>query len=105
MSTKPSYQELEHRVFDWGVDHGIVQNAKPLSQAIKCLEEATALLKAIEQCSESEVKTSLGNTWIALVLTAGTMDMDLQECMASCTAELANKHGFLRADGLWGLSC
>ena len=63
-----NYQELEHKVFDWGVDRGIDQNAKPMGQAIKCLEEVTELIDAINRVSETEIRDALGDIWVTLVM-------------------------------------
>ncbi len=96
-----NYQELEHKVFDWGVERGIVQNAKPMGQAIKCLEEVTELIDAINRVSETEIRDALGDVWVTLVMTAATMDMDLQECMLSAYNQIKDRKGFLRQDGVF----
>lgn len=96
-----NYRELEHKVFDWGVDRGIVQNAKPMGQAIKCLEEVTELLESINRGSETEIRDALGDIWVTLVMTAATMDMDLQECMLGAYNQIKDRRGFLRQDGVF----
>lgn len=96
-----NYQELEHKVFDWGVGRGVVQNAKPMGQAIKCLEEVTELIDAINRVSETEIRDALGDIWVTLVMTAATMDMDLQECMLGAYNQIKDRRGFLRQDGVF----
>jgi hypothetical protein len=96
-----NYQELERKVFDWGVDRGIVQNAKPMGQAIKCLEEVTELIDALNRGSESDIRDALGDVWVTLVMTAATMDMDLQECMRGAYMQIKDRKGFLRQDGVF----
>jgi hypothetical protein len=57
-----NYQELEHKVFDWGVERGIVQNAKPMGQAIKCLEEVTELIDSTSNASSASA-AACGQPW------------------------------------------
>ncbi len=96
-----NYQELEHKVYDWGVARGIVQNAKPMGQAIKCLSEVTELIDAVNLGSETKIRDALGDVWVTLVMTAATMDMNLQECMHEAYDQIKDRKGFLRQDGVF----
>lgn len=94
-----SYAEIEGLVYQWGCERGIVQNGKPMSQAIKCGEEVNELLSAINRCSESEIIDALGDVWVTLVMTASTMNLNLVDCMYAAYEDIKGRTGFLRQDG------
>lgn len=94
-----SYQEVENLVYDWGVRTGIVQNGKPMSQALKALEEVQELLSAINRCRESEIIDALGDVWVCLLMTASTMNLNLVDCMYAAYDDIKDRKGFLRQDG------
>lgn len=94
-----SYQEVENLIYDWGVRLGIVANAKPMSQAVKCAEECVELLSAINNGSESDARDALGDVFVTLVMTAATMDMKLLDCIYEAYDQIKGRTGFLRQDG------
>ena len=96
-----SYQEIDRKVYDWGIARGIVPNAKPMGQAIKCLEEVTELIDAVNRGSEADIRDALGDVWVTLVMTAATMDMNLVECMYLAYDQIKDRKGFLRQDGVF----
>lgn len=96
-----SYQDVEKKVFAWGVDRGIVQHGQPMGQAIKCLEECTELLDAINKSRDAAIADALGDIWVTLVMTAATMDMDLLDCMYGAYNEIKDRKGTLGPDGIF----
>lgn len=96
-----SYAEIELKVVRWGEARGIVQNGKPMGQAIKCLEETTELLDAINKGNVVEVRDALGDIWVTLVMTAATMDINLLECMYEAYEEIKDRKGTLLPSGIF----
>ena len=96
-----SYAEIEMKVVQWGEARGIVQNGKPMGQAIKCLEETTELLDAINKGNVVEVRDALGDIWVTLVMTAATMDINLVECMYEAYEEIKDRKGYLTPEGIF----
>lgn len=94
-----SYAEIEGKVYQWGCERGIVQNGKPMSQALKALEEVQELLSAINRCSESEVVDAMGDVWVCLLMTASIMNLNLVDCMYAAYDDIKDRKGFLRQDG------
>ena len=96
-----SYSDVEAKVLAWGRDRGIVQHGQPMGQAIKCLEECTELLDAINKNKDAAVEDALGDIWVTLVMTAATMNMSLLDCMYGAYNEIKDRKGFLGPDGVF----
>lgn len=96
-----SYSEIEGLIYQWGCERGIVQNGRPMSQAVKCAEECVELLTAINKGSESEARDALGDVFVTLVMTAAVMDFKLLDCIYEAYGEIKNRKGFLRQDGMF----
>ena len=96
-----SYAEIEMQVVRWGEARGIVQNGKPMGQAIKCLEECTELLDAINKNNTVEVRDALGDIWVTLVMTAATMDINLLECFHEAYDQIKDRKGYLTPEGIF----
>jgi len=96
-----SYQDIEKKVFDWGVARGIVQHGQPIGQAIKCLEEVTELLDSINKNRDAAVADALGDIWVTLVMTAATMNMSLLDCMYGAYDEIKDRKGYLTPEGVF----
>ena len=52
-----SWAYYENQTEIWGYARGIIQNGKPMGQAIKTLEETTELLDAINKGDKEAIKT------------------------------------------------
>jgi len=96
-----TYDDVARKVFDWGVDRGIVQHGQPMGQAIKCLEECTELLDAINKNRDAAIADAIGDIWVTLVMTAATMDMDLLDCFYGAYNEIKDRKGTLGPDGIF----
>ncbi len=90
------YKDL---IYDWSMDRGIVQNGKPMAQAIKTLEETTELLDAINIDSKDEVKDAIGDIFVTLCNVCFTYGVDLNECVDGAYNEIKDRKGYLRSDG------
>lgn len=83
----------------WAEDRGIVQNGKPMGQAIKTLEETTELIDALNRDDKEDVSDSVGDIFVTLCNVCSTYDLELTECVAGAYEEIKDRKGFLRADG------
>lgn len=96
-----SFAEYEMKVLQWGEDRGIVQNAKPMGQAIKTLEEVTELLDAINKGDMPEIKDAVGDVVVTLLMVCATLDIDLTECLAGAYGEIKDRKGYLTPEGVF----
>jgi phosphoribosyl-ATP pyrophosphohydrolase len=96
-----SYSKYEMKVLQWGMDRGIVQNGKPMGQAIKTLEEVTELLDAINRNDMTEIKDAVGDIVVTLLMVCATLDIDLTECLAGAYGQIKDRRGYLTAEGVF----
>lgn len=96
-----SFSSIEMEVVRWGEARGIVQNGKPLGQAIKTLEETTELIDAINRGHEDDIKDAVGDILVTLAMVCATKDIDLTECFNHAYQQIKNRKGYLRADGVF----
>jgi len=95
------FKEVELKVLRWGEARGIVQNGKPLGQAIKTLEEATELVSAVARNDMPEIKDAVGDVMVTLVMVCATLDIDLTDCFNGAYEQIKDRKGYLRADGVF----
>lgn len=96
-----SYSKYESLVLQWGTARGIVQNGKPMGQAIKTLEEVTELLDAINKGDMPAVKDAVGDVVVTLLMVCATLDIDLTQCLAGAYDEIKDRRGYLNAEGVF----
>jgi len=96
-----SYADIESKVLQWGRDRGIVQHGKPMSQALKTLEEVNELLVGINKNSPAEIRDALGDVWVTLVMCAATMDINLTDCFYEAYDQIKDRTGFLTPEGVF----
>ena len=96
-----NYDNYAKLVLQWGVDRGIVQNGKPIGQAIKTLEEVTELLDAINKGDMDETKDAVGDIVVTLLMVCATLDIDLVDRMAGAYGQIKDRRGYLTAEGVF----
>ena len=96
-----SFSKYEMKIIQWGMDRGIVQNGKPIGQAIKTLEEVTELLDAINRGDMPEIKDAVGDIVVTLLMVCATLDIDLTECLAGAYEQIKHRRGYLTAAGVF----
>lgn len=96
-----SYSEYEMKVVQWGEARGIVQNGKPMGQAIKTLEEVTELIDALHRDDLDDIKDAVGDVVVTLIMVCATKDIDLTSCLALAYEQIKDRRGYLRPDGVF----
>ena len=96
-----SFAEVELKVLQWGEARGIVPNAKPMTQAIKTLEECTELLDAINKGNRAEVIDAVGDIGVTLILQCALQDIDFVGCLYSAYEVIKNRKGYLTPEGMF----
>lgn len=96
-----SYAEYEMKVVQWGEARGIVQNGKPMGQAIKTLEEVTELIDALHRDDLDDIKDAVGDVVVTLIMVCATKDIDLTSCLALAYQQIKDRKGYLRPDGVF----
>lgn len=96
-----SYAQVEMKILQWGEKRGIVQNGKPIGQAIKTLEEVTELLDAINKGDREATIDAVGDVVVTLIMVCATLDLDLTECLESAYEQIKDRKGYLTPDGVF----
>jgi uncharacterized protein YabN with tetrapyrrole methylase and pyrophosphatase domain len=96
-----SYAEIENKIEIWGYDRGVIENGKPMGQAIKTLEECTELIDAIHRDDRDAVIDALGDIGVTLLMQCAIQNISFTECLEAAYSQIKDRRGFLRADGVF----
>ena len=83
----------------WFEDRGIADNGKPLSQAIKTLEEVTELFDALNKDDKHEVMDAVGDIYVTLRGVCLTYGISMQNCVSQAYHEIKDRKGHLTPEG------
>lgn len=96
-----SYSDIELKIIIWGERRGIVQNGKPMGQAIKTLEEVTELLDAVNKGDRAATIDAVGDVVVTLIMVCATLDLDLTECLGAAYEQIKDRKGYLTPEGVF----
>lgn len=96
-----SYRELELQVIRWAEARRIIPNSTATAQAIKTHEELGELLSALHRGDREETIDAYGDILVTLIIGADLAGIDLVEAMAHAYAQIKDRKGFLRKDGVF----
>jgi NTP pyrophosphatase (non-canonical NTP hydrolase) len=96
-----SFAEYEIKTIQWAEARRIIPNSTPLAQAIKTLEEVTELLSALHRGDREEMIDAYGDVLVTLIIGADLADLDLTGCLEAAYAQIKDRRGTLRADGVF----
>lgn len=96
-----TFADVENKLEMWGYDRGIVQNGKPMGQAIKTLEETTELIDAIHKGDRQEVIDAIGDIGVTLLMQCAIQKISFTECLEAAYNQIKDRKGYLRADGVF----
>jgi len=85
----------------WMEDRGIKENGKPLSQAIKSLEELTELFDALNKDDRYEVMDAIGDIYVTLIGVCVTYGVEMEECIGQAYNEIKDRKGYLTPEGMF----
>ena len=97
--TKHSFEGIVNKVIQWGFDRKITTNGKPITQAIKTLEECHELLVAINTNNDVEIKDAIGDIVVTLIMQCELQGLDLGECVEAAYNEIKDRKGYLNEAG------
>lgn len=96
-----SWSYYENEVEVWGYDRGIIQNGKPMGQAIKTLEETTELIDAINRNDADAIKDAVGDIFVTLLMQCAIQGFTATEALQAAYDQIKHRKGFLRPDGVF----
>lgn len=91
--------KLVSQVSTWGKDRKITVNGKPITQAIKTLEETHELLEAINRNDKHEIKDAIGDIVVTLIMQCELQGTTLERCLQQSYMEIKDRRGYLNEVG------
>ena len=88
-----NYLNLETRVLKWAENKGILDNAKPINQALKTLEEVNELLTGIVTDDHEEIKDAFGDILVTIIIGAELQGLNLLDCLESALNIIEKRTG------------
>jgi NTP pyrophosphatase (non-canonical NTP hydrolase) len=74
-----TFEVLKSRVISWADERGILHGSTPAKQALKTIEEANELHKAVKI---EDYRDALGDVLVTLIIGAEIANVDILECLA-----------------------
>lgn len=96
-----SWSYYENEVEIWGYARGIIQNGKPMGQAIKTLEETTELIDAIHRNDSEAIKDAVGDVLVTLLMQCAIQGFTATEALQAAHEQIKDRKGYLRPDGVF----
>lgn len=94
-----TFQDLHEMVLTWAWDKGIIQSGKPMTQAIKTLEEVHELIEAINKDDQEAIHDAIGDIIVTLVSQAWMQGTTVRACLALAYDEIKGRTGHLDETG------
>jgi len=83
----------------WFKDRGIVENGKPLAQAIKTLEETTEMFDALQRDDKEALMDAIGDIYVTLRGVCLTYGVNMEACVSTAYHEIKDRKGYLTPEG------
>jgi len=88
-----NYLNLEERVLMWAENKGILDNAEPINQGLKTLEEVNELLTGIVTDDREEIKDAFGDILVTIIIGAELQGLNLLDCLESALNIIEKRTG------------
>lgn len=90
---KQSYETLARKIINRFTDIGIVKPENAKTQFMKVVEELGELAEGINKDKPEQVKDSLGDVLVTLILLAEDLNLNLLDCLNSAWGEIKDRKG------------
>ena len=96
-----AYRIVELEILRWAEDRKIIPNSTAMAQAIKTHEELGELLSALHRNDRVDIIDAYGDLMVTLIIGADLAGVDLVEALNIAYAQIKNRKGHLREDGVF----
>ena len=90
---RQSYETLAHKIINRFTNIGIVKPENVKTQFMKVTEELGELAEGINKDKPEQVKDSLGDVLVTLILLAEDLNLNLLDCLNSAWNEIKDRKG------------
>lgn len=77
----------------WAKEKGLLDFGIPYSQALKTLEEAEELVKAVKEGNMQEIKDGIGDVFVTLVVLCELLGLKLEDCVSYAYEQIKDRKG------------
>ena len=92
-------EDVVNNIIEWGSARGITTNGKPMTQAIKTLEETHELLEAINKGDDEGTMDAIGDIVVTLIMQCELQGYALNDCLEAAYDEIKDRKGYLDHTG------
>ena len=96
-----AYRIVELEVLRWAEARKIIPRSTAMAQAIKTHEELGELLSALHRGDKAEIVDAYGDILVTLIIGADLAGVDLVEALNHAYAQIKDRRGTLREDGVF----
>ena len=87
------FEELQELVIDWAYERNIIDAKKTSKQFMKVTEELGELAEGINKDTQGQIKDSLGDILVTLIILSKDLDVDLLDCLKGAYDVIKDRTG------------
>lgn len=88
-----NFEELHEAVIQWANDRKIISPKNVSKQFMKVTEELGELAEGINKDNQGQIKDSLGDILVTLIILSKDLDVDLLDCLKGAYGVIKNRKG------------
>lgn len=88
-----NFEELQELVIDWAYERNIIDVKKTPKQFMKVTEELGELAEGINKDNQGQIKDSLGDILVTLIILSRDLDVDLLDCLRGAYDVIKDRTG------------
>ena len=88
-----TFESLQDEIIQWANDRKIINPKNASNQFIKVTEELGEIAEGINKNNREQIKDSLGDILVTLIILAQDLNLDLLDCLNSAYRVIQNRKG------------
>ena len=88
-----SFDELQKAIIKWAIDRNIINSKNIGRQFMKVTEELGELAEGINKDNQGQIKDSLGDILVTLIILSKDLDVDLLDCLRGAYDVIKDRTG------------
>lgn len=88
-----TFEELHEAIIQWAEDRKIISPKNVSKQFMKVTEELGELAEGINKDNQGQIKDSLGDILVTLIILSKDLDVDLLDCLKGAYGVIKNRKG------------